>query len=152
MVDNNIPNPGQSPPPGGPPGGTAPQAPPPAQYGQYQQTPAPTYPAPPRSGFLEGLVKPDRLATLIFVGMILVVLGMIMLSSTNFLDITDDDYRDNVGTLTGLGWIVADLGMFVVSSLLIIAGLIQKGSDRYMKMAMMIAGGLVLIAWFGSFI
>ena len=152
MVDNQIPPSGGAPPAQNPP----PQPPPAAsaapQYGQPQYAQAPTYPVPPRKSMLEELASPSKVATFVFVGLILVMIGMIILSSTHFLDPMDDDYRDNYNTMSGMGWILTDLGMFAVSAFLLLGGILQKTADRYMKIGMLVAAGLTLMAWFGAFV
>ena len=152
MVDNPIPNSGGAPPAQNPPPQAPPAAPPAPQYGQPQYAQAPTYPAPPRKSMLEEFASPSKVATFVFIGLILVMVGMIILSSTNFLDITDNDYRDNYSTMTGIGWILTDLGMFAVSAFLLLGGILQKTADRYMKIGMLVAAGLTLMAWFSAFV
>ncbi len=154
MVDNNVPNSGEgSPPPAGQPGQPAPagpppqpQTPPPAapQYGQYQGAPA--YAAPPKPGgsVFEALVKPNTLAMLVFVAMLLVLLGTLLNSSVMFMT---DSSSTSVSHTVGAAYILLNLGMFISSTFLLLGGLLQKGADRYTRIALLIAGTLMLMAW-----
>ncbi len=130
-----------------------PQQPPQGQYAPYVHP----YPPQPRRSAFEGVVKTNPLTNLIALGVILILLGMIMLHAapltTNYGSNPPDDSRriadDQAfgNTLTAIGNILTDLGLFFIAGFLMLAGILRKDMDKLVRVGLLIAAGVILGFW-----
>ena len=51
--------------------------------------------------------------------------------------------------LITMGYILAHLGLFIISALLMIAGILRKDMDKFARAGLIIAAGLIIGFWLG---
>ena len=112
-------------------------------YGYPPQPTAPirTYPPQNMPSAFESIVRSTTFLTLIFLGMLFLFLGMLMFSILP--EITGDAAKH---VLT-VGYIFATLGMFLLSTFLMIAAVVRKEMEKHMRVMLMIAALVLIWMW-----
>ncbi|GEM_PF-2493680 len=117
---------------------------------------------PDRKGFLEGMASNDGLSKAITIGLILLLVGVLIVTSARFItnydsdaledldrdDEIDDEYWQQ--NLNIIGAIIANIGIFFIGLFLAIGGIYRDDLDTKYRIALVTLAVLfVLVTWFG---
>ena len=107
------------------------------QYAPYVHTNQPQrMPSP-----FESMVRSNTFLTMIFLGMLFLFLGMLMFA------ILPEISSDAMKHVLTLGYIFSSLGMFLLSTFLLLAAVIRKEMDKYVRVILVIAAIALIFIW-----
>lgn len=112
-------------------------------YGYSPQPTAPvrTYPPQRMPSAFESISRGSTFLTLIFLGMLFLFLGMLMFS------ILPEITGDAVTHVKTVGYIFTTLGMFLLSTFLMLAAVVRKEMEKHMRVMLMIAAIVLVFIW-----
>ncbi|GEM_PF-3881200 len=126
-------------------GNTYPQSPPQSQQPNPQQPYNPPYlrqySAPPGPSAFESIVRSSTFHTLIFLGMLFIFIGLLTLSIIP--ELSYDAHKHAVA----VGYIMANLGMFILATFILLASVIRKEMDKYVRVALIILSAILIFLW-----
>lgn len=137
------------------------QNPPPQQPGQYAPYVKP-YPPQPKSSIFEVLVKNSALSAIIALALILMLIGVIMVDTSSLTTnygsnppnsqekIADDKAFGNA--LRVYGNLLVDIGILLISTFILLAGILRKEMDKFARAGLVIAAALIMGFWIYQFL
>lgn len=136
-------------------------------YAQPQQAPSPQpgqyapyvkpYPPQPKSSIFEGLVKNNALSAIIALALFLMLIGVIMADTSSLTTnygsnppnsqekIADDEAFGNA--LKAYGQLLVDFGILLISTFILLAGILRKEMDKFARAGLIIAAGIIIGFW-----
>jgi hypothetical protein len=112
----------------------------------------PTAPTPKKSVDVPGLFSNKNVFLGIAIGILIMFIGVIISNASLVTDNDADaeDYEDAKGTHK-LGMIVYNLGVLILGAILFLGAIASKQMDRCTKIAMILAGALIISLAFAAY-